>query len=98
LAHITGGGLLNLKRLTRLGFDLSDPLMPQAIFKMIQAEGVEVEEMYKTFNMGMGFAIIAPENEATRIKSLSDGARQVGTISRRGIRIQHEESQVEIAK
>jgi phosphoribosylformylglycinamidine cyclo-ligase len=98
LAHITGGGLLNLKRLTRLGFDLSDPLTPQEIFKMIQAEGVEVEEMYKTFNMGMGFAIIAPEREATRIKSLSDGARQVGTISRRGIRVQHEERQVEIAK
>ncbi|MGZ4853444.1 MAG: phosphoribosylformylglycinamidine cyclo-ligase [Halobacteriota archaeon] len=97
-AHITGGGLLNLKRLTRLGFDLSDPLTPQEIFEMIQAEGVEVEEMYKTFNMGMGFAIIAPEHEATRIKSLSDGARQVGTISRRGIRVQHEGYQVEIAK
>jgi phosphoribosylformylglycinamidine cyclo-ligase len=98
LAHITGGGLLNLKRLTRLGFDLSDPLEPQEVFHMIQAEGVEVEEMYKTFNMGMGFAIIAPEREARRIKSLSDGARQVGNISRRGIRVQHEERQVEIAK
>lgn len=98
MAHITGGGLLNLTRITRLGFNLSDPLAPQEIFKMIQAEGVNVEEMFKTFNMGMGFAIIAPENEVTRIKSLSDGARQVGTISNRGIQIQYNGSQIEIAK
>jgi phosphoribosylaminoimidazole (AIR) synthetase len=54
--------------------------------------------MYKTFNMGMGFAIIAPENEVARIKSLSDGARQVGTISNRGIHVQYDGSQIEIAK
>jgi len=65
LAHITGGGLLNLKRLTRLGFNLSDPLEPQEIFSVIQAEGVDVREMYKTFNMGMGFAIVAPQREAS---------------------------------
>ena len=98
MAHITGGGLLNLKRITNLGFNLSDPLAPQEIFNMIQAEGVDIEEMYKTFNMGMGFAIIAPENEVTRIKSLSEGARQVGTISNRGIQVQYEGSQIEIAK
>jgi phosphoribosylformylglycinamidine cyclo-ligase len=98
MAHITGGGLLNLKRITHLGFKLSDPLAPQEIFKMIQAEGVDVEEMYKTFNMGMGFAIIAPESEVTRIKSLSDGARQVGTIANQGIRVQYEGSQIEITK
>jgi phosphoribosylformylglycinamidine cyclo-ligase len=98
MAHITGGGLLNLKRLTSLGFNLSDPLVPQEIFKMIQAEGVDVEEMYKTFNMGMGFAIIAPESEATRIKSLSNGARLVGAIVKRGIHVQYDGSQIEIAK
>jgi phosphoribosylformylglycinamidine cyclo-ligase len=98
LAHITGGGLLNLKRLTRLGFSLSDPLEPQEIFRLIQAEGVEVREMYKTFNMGMGFAIVAPQSEVRRIARLSDGARQVGTISGRGIRVRQDEELVEIAK
>lgn len=98
LAHITGGGLLNLSRLTPLGFDLSDPLPPQEIFKMIQEEGVEVEEMYKTFNMGMGFAIIAPESEVGTILSRSNGAKLVGTVSSRGIRVQLEERQVEIAR
>jgi phosphoribosylformylglycinamidine cyclo-ligase len=98
LAHITGGGLLNLRRLTALGFDLSDPLPPQEIFKMIQAEGVEVEEMYKTFNMGMGFAIIAPESEVKTILSLSKGAKRVGTVSSRGIRVQLDNRQVEITR
>ncbi len=98
LAHITGGGLLNLKRLTRLGFNLSDPLEPHEIFNVIQAEGVEVREMYKTFNMGMGFAIVAPQREVRRIARLSDGARQVGTISGRGIRVRHDDELVEIAK
>ncbi|MGZ4863430.1 MAG: phosphoribosylformylglycinamidine cyclo-ligase [Halobacteriota archaeon] len=98
MAHITGGGLLNLKRITRLGFNLSDPLAPQEIFKMIQAEGVDAEEMYKTFNMGMGFAIVAPENEISRITSFSNGARKVGTISNRGIQVQCEDGQIDIAK
>jgi phosphoribosylformylglycinamidine cyclo-ligase len=98
LAHITGGGLLNLKRLTRLGLNLSDPLEPQEIFSVIQAEGVEVREMYKTFNMGMGFAIIAPQREVRRIARLSDGSKQVGTISGRGIRVQHDGELVEISK
>ena len=98
LAHITGAGLLNLSRLTTLGFDLSDPLPPQEIFKMIQAEGVEVEEMYKTFNMGMGFAVIAPESEVKTISSMSNGARRVGSVSGRGIRVQLEKRQVEIAR
>jgi len=98
LAHITGGGLLNLKRLTQLGFNLSDPLEPQEIFSVIQAEGVDTREMYKTFNMGMGFVIIAPQREVRRIARLSDGARQVGTIEGRGIRVRHDDELVEIAK
>jgi len=98
LAHITGGGLLNLKRLTHLGFNLSDPLKPQEIFRVIQAEGVDVREMYKTFNMGMGFTIIAPQREVKRIARLSDGSKQVGTISGRGIRVQHDDELVEISK
>jgi len=96
LAHITGGGLLNLKRLTPLGFDLSDPLEPQEIFKIIQAEGVEIEEMYKTFNMGMGFTTVAPEREVKRIVKFSDGAKQIGTISKRGIQLQYDGRRIEI--
>ncbi len=90
MAHITGGGLLNLRRLTHLGFDLSSPLEPSEIFNIIQAEGVKVEVMYKTFNMGMGFTIIAPQQEVETIISISRDAKHIGNTSERGIRVRHD--------
>ena len=35
-------------------------------FRQIEDRGVEKEEMYKTFNMGIGFCLIAPKNEAEK--------------------------------
>ena len=60
LAHITGGGLRNLKRLKKnVKFVLTDPIDPLPIFSFMQKEGgVDIKEMYQTFNMGMGFCII----------------------------------------
>lgn len=98
LAHITGGGILNLRRLTHLGFDISDPLEPQAIFKMIYSEGVDIEEMYKTFNMGMGFVIVVPGSEIERTMELSDDVKLVGTIQGNGIKIKTGDRYVEIVK
>jgi len=65
LAHITGGGLRNLPRLNKnVKFVIDNPLEPQDIFKFLQKYGnIENKEMYQTFNMGMGFAIIVPEEE-----------------------------------
>jgi phosphoribosylformylglycinamidine cyclo-ligase len=63
MAHITGSGLLNLKRLKKgMGFELELP-EPPTIFKKIMATGVEIEEMYKTFNMGTGFMVIVSKEE-----------------------------------
>lgn len=66
MAHITGGGLRNLVRLKpKVEFVITDPLSPQLLFRELQALGdIEDAEMYQTFNMGMGFAIVAPEAEA----------------------------------
>ncbi|MEM2884086.1 MAG: phosphoribosylformylglycinamidine cyclo-ligase [Nitrososphaerales archaeon] len=62
LAHITGGAFSKLTRLTKgsnLGFNLDDPPEPQPIFKLIQKEGeLSNEEMYRTFNMGVGFCVV----------------------------------------
>ena len=60
LAHITGGGVRNLLRLKdNVRFVLDNPFDPQPIFSFLQRNGnVEDKEMYQTFNMGMGFAII----------------------------------------
>ncbi len=80
LAHITGGGLLNLKRLKNLKFVIEKPLKPQKIFRFIQELGnVDDDEMYRTFNMGMGFAIVIPEDEVENVKCFVDG-RVVGYV------------------
>jgi len=87
LAHITGSGLLKLRRITDLGFDIHSPLKPQPIFRFLQELGeVDELEMYKTFNMGMGFLIVLPEQDAQRAAKIS-GGRIVGKIISSGIRV-----------
>jgi phosphoribosylformylglycinamidine cyclo-ligase len=87
LAHITGSGLLKLRRVTKLGFDFYDPLEPQEIFKFLQKEGgVEDIEMYRTFNMGMGFLVILPEKYAVKAAEIT-GGKIVGKIVEKGIRV-----------
>jgi phosphoribosylformylglycinamidine cyclo-ligase len=65
MAHITGGGLRNLIRLSKKYiFNICDPIKPNKIFEFLRKEGnVDDKEMYQTFNMGMGFCIIAADKE-----------------------------------
>jgi phosphoribosylformylglycinamidine cyclo-ligase len=79
MAHITGGGLLNFLRLTTYGFDFTDPLPIPAIFRYLQEQGnVSREEMFRTFNMGMGYAFIVPEESVHTVMGLVPDARVVG--------------------
>ena len=86
LANITGGGLRNLVRLKpRVEFRITDPLPPQPEFLAVQALAeIDDREMYQTFNMGMGFAVIAPATSVDRIlealKKLR--GRVVGEVAR----------------
>ena len=64
LAHITGGGLKdNIERLLpqdcRLVIDRSVWQVPPAFSWLQGLGGIEREEMYHVFNMGIGFTIIA---------------------------------------
>ena len=87
LAHITGSGLLKLSRITDMGFDIHSPFEPQSIFKFLQEEGnVDDLEMYKTFNMGMGFLIVLSEKDALRAAEIT-GGRIVGKIIGSGISV-----------
>ncbi len=69
MAHITGGGVRNIVRLKpNMEFRISNPLEPNLVFRELQAlGGIEASEMYQVFNMGMGFAMVAPESEAREI-------------------------------
>lgn len=84
MAHITGGGLLNLKRLTEKGFAIEMPDPPK-IFNEIQEKGdVDTGEMYKTFNMGIGFVVIVPEEvveKAMGILSDYESVYTLGTVA-----------------
>ncbi|KZX17677.1 phosphoribosylformylglycinamidine cyclo-ligase [Methanobrevibacter cuticularis] len=85
LAHITGGGFSNLKRLNKnVGFEINNLPEPQQIFKLIHEENVTLEEMYTVFNMGIGFVIIAKEEEAdTMIKFLNTycNSHKIGKVN-----------------
>ncbi len=92
MCHITGGGLNNLNRITRFGFSIDNPIEPPEIFRWLREAGsVSDREMYRTFNMGMGYTLIAPESSLPAITDLVPDARPVGTITEQpGIRLSGE--------
>jgi len=65
IAHITGSGLRKMKRMSHdVCFSIDEPFEPQKIFKVMQELGnISDEEMYQTFNMGMGMAIVVDEKD-----------------------------------
>ena len=74
LVHITGGGLVdNIPRVLPAGCKAvinkdSWPALP--IFSLLRKEGnITEEEMFKVFNMGIGMAVIVPENEAEDLRA-----------------------------
>jgi phosphoribosylformylglycinamidine cyclo-ligase len=60
LINITGDGLLNLARVhADVGFEIENLIEPQPIFALIQHYAdVPDNEMFETFNMGVGFCYI----------------------------------------
>ncbi len=78
LAHITGSGVLNLPRLKKgVQFVITDPCEPQPIFTFLQEQGgIDTKEMHRTFNMGMGFAIVVDADDVeTTIKTVKKHAK-----------------------
>jgi len=85
MAHITGSGLLKLHRISGFGFEIDDPIEPQPIFRFLQEEGgVAEDEMYRTFNMGMGWVFVLPEDDVDAVLKMTDG-KLVGEITESGL-------------
>jgi phosphoribosylformylglycinamidine cyclo-ligase len=84
LAHITGDGLLNLTRVAApVSFVLNHlPEDIPAIFRLIQTRGrVPLAEMYRTFNMGVGFCVVvAPEGVAGVLATAAEHGVQAWPI------------------
>jgi phosphoribosylformylglycinamidine cyclo-ligase len=66
LAHITGGGLLNLLRLgSGVGYEITAPLPVTPVFGLIARLGeIGPAEMWEVFNMGCGFCVIVAAADA----------------------------------
>jgi phosphoribosylformylglycinamidine cyclo-ligase len=72
LAHITGGGITgNLPRIfpEKFGAVINRKSWdPPSIFAIIQQAGkIDLEEMFRVFNMGVGLIVVAPSDEASKI-------------------------------
>ncbi len=89
MAHITGGGLLeNIPRVlpdnAQAVVDTDSWQLPD-VFQWLQENGnVEINEMYRTFNCGVGMVLIVDADEADAIVSMlvknGDNAWQLGQI------------------
>ena len=86
LVHITSDGFTNLCRLdARVGYDIDELPEPHPIFKLIQrTAGIEDAEMYRVFNMGVGFVVITPadqvERALERLRQSGYTAQRIGTV------------------
>jgi phosphoribosylformylglycinamidine cyclo-ligase len=87
LAHITGGGLLNLLRLhADVGFRIDAPLPVPPVFGLVQELGdIPDAEMWEVFNMGCGFCAVVPAAQAADAVALLErhhpGAAQIGSVT-----------------
>ena len=89
ISHITGGGFYeNIPRMLRDDISIeikkdSYPVPP--IFKLIQKAGnIEERDMYNTFNMGIGMAVIVKKEEAQKaieiLEKQGEKAYEIGEI------------------
>ncbi len=84
LVHVTGDGFLNLCRLEAEAGYLIEELPPRPpIFDLIQeAGGIDDAEMYRVFNMGVGFVVVTSEGHADaaleRLGSSGYRAQRIG--------------------
>jgi phosphoribosylformylglycinamidine cyclo-ligase len=77
MAHITGGGLSeNIIRVVpeTLGIDIDAASWPlPAVFDWLQREGgIAREEMWRTFNCGIGFVLIVPQDSVAAVEAQLD--------------------------
>ena len=92
MAHITGGGLLDniprvLPKTCAVEIDSSTWQMP-VIMKLIQEQGaIDQEEMYRTFNCGIGMVIVVNSKDSkkvlTRLQKLGEKASLIGEVRKK---------------
>ncbi len=96
LAHITSTGFLNLTRCAAdVGFVLDHLPEPQPIFQLIQScGGINDEEMFFTYNMGVGFCIIVASEDVDSVKTIASKHRVENQVI--GYAVEDRDKQIKI--
>jgi len=83
MVNITGGGVRNLLRLRPgVRFEIDSPLPVPPVFGLLKRlGGIDDHEMYQTFNMGMGFAVICPPDEVEEAIDALGSGQVVGHVT-----------------
>ncbi len=77
----TGYGLKNLNRIKNLQFDINNPIEPQPIFQLTQKEAkFSDEDMYRKFNMGMGFFLFVDKDDADEALSIAEKFKETAQV------------------
>ena len=81
MAHITGGGFVDniprvLPKVVNAEIDRATWEVP-TIFNFIQRQGkIDRDEMYRVFNMGIGFVLIVPKNQLEKATNILKAQHQ----------------------
>jgi phosphoribosylformylglycinamidine cyclo-ligase len=101
MAHITGGGITeNLPRVLPKGTQATvrkGAWTIHPIFNLIQKKaGVDDDEMYRDFNMGIGMILVVPAKQADAVmkkaRKLGEKAYNIGEIVKGMPSVKYEES------
>ena len=89
MVHITGGGFYdNIPRVLPKGKGVKinpDCFPLPGIYKFIlEKSGIAPRELYRVFNMGIGFVIVLKEAEAKKCVKLLDDAAVIGSVTSTG--------------
>jgi phosphoribosylformylglycinamidine cyclo-ligase len=89
MAHISGGGLLNIARLAAdVSYELDAMVPTPEIFALIADKGqIPPATMYATFNMGIGFCVVVGKSDQqaalAALKQAGEDAVRVGWVTAR---------------
>jgi len=93
IAHITGGGLYeNIPRIIPEGLcasvETKEIRIPSIMLELEKRGNIAREEMYGTFNMGVGMVVVLNETDAQKALGLLPDAYLVGEITENAEKIQ----------
>jgi phosphoribosylformylglycinamidine cyclo-ligase len=103
IAHITGGGFSKLTRLNKdVGYRLDRLPKPKPVFEALREKVGDWADMHKTFNMGIGMAVILPEDRADTVINIAKKhgveAGVVGSITdKKGVWLNDGKKEIDLA-